>query len=571
MSRRFQLHEHRVHRLLDGLWDFTFLGDAGLDEIHCSELDFDETMAVPGCFDATPRYAARQGVAAYRKRFSIDDETPHRLVFEGVNHRCRIFVAGERVAAHDWGFSEFRVELCGLRPGPTELVVLVDNRVGAPYSSMHQPHFDWYSYGGITRSVRLERLGELWIDALELTTQSIQPPRLGLRLRYAATAPRERARLVIRIDGEPRQVETVSLLGTSGVLERSIDLPGAKLWSPDAPNLLHCQVELDGDDYCQRVGLRKIERRGSSLLLNDQPLILRGVNRHQSHPELGHAVSDALELGDVQLIRELGANFVRSSHYPMNLTFLDLCDETGLVVWNESLGWQHGRADLESPAFLAAQEQHIEEMVAMSRNHASVLFWGILNESASHEPGSRPAYARLLGRLRELDASRLVTYASMYRERDVCFDLCDVMSVNCYPGWYHGELSDIPRDLDQMLAKLTAMQPDKPLIVSEIGAAGLYGWHDWHHGRWSEDYQAELLERALGHLYADGRVAGVAIWQFCDMRTSDMVTRIMGRPRGFNNKGLVDEYRRPKAAFAAVRKLFRRLAERAQPAERGLP
>ncbi|HEV8245071.1 MAG TPA: glycoside hydrolase family 2 TIM barrel-domain containing protein, partial [Polyangiaceae bacterium] len=202
----------------------------------------------------------------------------------------------------------------------------------------------------------------------------------------------------------------------------------------------------------------------------------------------------------------------------------------------------------------------LEEMLLMSRNHACVVLWGILNESASDDEACRPAYAQLLGRLRELDPSRPVTYASNHPKNDLCFDLADVISVNCYPGWYWGSLAEIPAALDELLTELERKQPNKPIIISEIGAAGLYGWHDWHHGRWSEDYQAELLEHALSHLFASGRVAGVAIWQFCDIRTSDALPIILSRPRGFNNKGLVDEYRRPKAAFSAVRRLYQKLA-----------
>ena len=299
-------------------------------------------------------------------------------------------------------------------------------------------------------------------------TTSLAPPRLSLSIRYRTSSAPSRARLAVRFGGEPRLVETVTLAEESGVLSRTIDLPGAKLWSPEAPNLNTCQIQLGNDDLCLRVGLRRLETRGRQLLLNDEPLSLRGVNRHQSHPELGHSVCDAVELGDLQLVRELGANFVRSSHYPMNSTFLDLCDEAGILVWNEAIGWQHGVEQLTEPAFLDAQLAHLEEMVAMSRNHPSVIIWGVLNESASHEERAHDAYARLLGRLRELDPSRPVTYASNHPEDDRCFDLCDIISVNCYPGWYHGTLPEISQWLDNLLAGLERKQPDKPLLIAEI-------------------------------------------------------------------------------------------------------
>ena len=97
----------------------------------------------------------------------------------------------------------------------------------------------------------------------------------------------------------------------------------------------------------------------------------------------------------------------------------------------------------------------------------------------------------------------------------------------------------------------------KPVIISEIGAGAVPGWHDQNRTRWSEEYQAALLERVIRHLFLDRqRASGLAIWQFCDCRVSQQADRIIRRPRGFNNKGVVDEYRRPKLAFDLVRKMF---------------
>src|SRR5258706_12390049 len=104
MSRRFAIHEQRQSVLLDGLWDFTYLGQFELDEVSVGSLVFRDVMAVPGCFDATPRYAAKQGVVAYRRRIFISDDTPHRLSFDAVNHRCPVFVAGKCVAIPQSGF-----------------------------------------------------------------------------------------------------------------------------------------------------------------------------------------------------------------------------------------------------------------------------------------------------------------------------------------------------------------------------------------------------------------------------------------------------------------------------------
>ena len=124
-----------------------------------------------------------------------------------------------------------------------------------------------------------------------------------------------------------------------------------------------------------------------------------------------------------------------------------MCDETGLCVWNEATSWQQTAAHLTDPHYLAAQTRNLNEMVAMSRNRPSVIMWGILNEGHSHDLACRPAYADLLNRLRELDPSRPVTFACNHPFDDVCLNLADIISINCYPGWYIGDLEYIPEHL----------------------------------------------------------------------------------------------------------------------------
>jgi beta-glucuronidase len=97
----------------------------------------------------------------------------------------------------------------------------------------------------------------------------------------------------------------------------------------------------------------------------------------------------------------------------------------------------------------------------------------------------------------------------------------------------------------------------KPIIFSEIGAGAVPGWRDMNQARWSEQYQARLLDTVIRHLFVDReRVCGLSIWQFCDGRTTESLDEILGRPRGFNNKGVVDEYRRPKVAYDVVKRRF---------------
>jgi len=573
MRRRFREHDVRLTQDLGGVWDFVFLGDHDPDAVNVSTLRYDDRMAVPGCFDATPKYAGRRGLVAYRTTALIYDNTPYRLILDGVHHWCRVFVGGQLLGEHVGGFTSFHFDLPPIEPGEVEIVLLVDNRFDYARCPLHLDYMDWYHYGGIARGVELHRLGPLWIETLKVTTLDPSARKIQIEFDYRATEPPGPTELSLTCDGYTVREETLTLTDLSGTLTYQVELAHAALWSPDSPHLHMLHLMLDNgehaDDCYERFGIRQVRVEGQQILINDEPVRLLGYCRHTAHPQFGHALPEAIQVADVQLLQDLGCNFVRGSHYPQDPLFLDLCDETGLCVWNEVIGWQHTAEHLTDPHFIQAQLRNLEEMVAMSANRPSVIMWGILNESHSSDPACRPAYETLLGRLRQLDPTRLVTYASNHPFDDLCFDLVDVISINTYPGWYWGEIDEIPAMLDQIVHHLDiegqpagATWADKPLLISEIGAGAIPGWRDQNATRWSEQYQARLLEVVLKHLFVDRhRVCGISLWQFCDCRSSEQVRRILGRPRGFNNKGTVDEYRRPKLAYEIVKRYFNEIID----------
>jgi beta-glucuronidase len=557
MTRRFAAHQLRRTTALDGIWDFAFLGDADPDAVEADRIAYDDVMAVPGCFDATPAYAGRRGLAAYRTRVHTEAGL-QRLVFDGVQHWCRVLWNGRPIRDHAGGFTRFWAEHES-EGGEAEITVLVDNRFDEK-SPLHMEHFDWYHYGGISRSVELHRLGPVRIDGLKIDTVSVEERRIQVRIDYSAerTGP---AALTIDCDGRAAHVEEVEL-DASGTITRTLEVPWTEPWSTADPRLSTLVVDLAGDDLRERFGLREVRAANGRIAVNGEPVRLLGVNRHEAHPQFGHAQPAALLVNDVQQLRELGANFVRGSHYPLDPLFLDLCDEAGILVWCESIGWQYPVEHLTDPAFVEAQLAHIGEMVAAAQNHPSVILWGILNECPSWSEEGRPVYATLLERLRELDPTRPVTYAAINAHDDQCFDLVDVVSANTYPGWYFGDVPDIPAELDRIAAHVDALgHADKPLIISEIGAGAVPGWNDAHGSLWTEDYQAELLSTVVDHVM-DGqdRISGLSIWVLGDFKTTELRRMALTRPRGVNDKGLIDEYRRPKQAFRAVRERFTREA-----------
>lgn len=567
MMRAFDEHHTRVVKDLDGLWDFRLLGNADVESIDPTTITYDDRIAVPGSFDATPRYAGTRGLVAYRRGVEFVDATRHRLVLNGVHHFCRAFVVqnGETIPLgdHAGGFTRFALDITGHRAGQADLVLLVDNRFDSARCPTHLPYFDWYHYGGICRGAELERLGTKWIDSVRVTTVDYAERQVEISVACAADADGTgtHALSIAVDDNEVASLDLELGAGPSSVMT-TVSLAHAKLWSPEHPELHTVTCRLGDDDLTDRFGIRQVAIDGAQILINGEEVTLLGFCRHEAHPEFGCGLPAAMQIEDLQLLEAMGANFVRGSHYPQDPRFLDLCDERGILVWNEATGWQHTVEHFADPAFIEAQRINIGEMIASGRNHPSVIMWGLQNESHSEDESNRPGYETLIGEIRSLDPSRPVTYASNRWPEDRFHDLIDIVSINTYPGWYDGEIADIGERLDAFVEAVDiSASAGKPIIISEIGAGAVPGFRDRNRSRWSEEYQEELLERVLDHLFLHrDRVAGVALWQFCDIRTAEETRRALMRPRGFNNKGVVDEYRRPKLAFETVKRLFEEIA-----------
>lgn len=553
-------HPLRRSLVLDGTWDFAWLGAVDPAAVDPAA-PCDEAAAVPGTFDSGSRRNGVRGVGLYRRtvRLPVPAGSRLRLHLDGLGLRARVWWDGQPVATCELPYSGEAIDLRADSRTVHQLAIAVDNRFDAELSPLFPPFSDFYAYGGIYRSVRLEVLPELTVARVRVTTLDLATARVRLELRLEGTAP---AVLPLSLAFDDGVAESLSVQPRDGVVVLERRLPGARPWSPDHPELHTVRVAIADDEVVERFGLRTIAARDGRILLNGQPLRLRGVNRHEAHPQFGPVQPRALILDDLHLIKDLGCNFVRAVHYPMDPAFHDLCDRLGLLVWEESLGWGLGEEVLCQPRAAAQAVEQTRRMVAQGVNHPAVIMWGFLNESASDKASAVPLYSALASAVRAEDPTRLVTYASNRMEHDLCFALADVVSVNPYPGWIWPlgdwntpSLSVIRPHLLQLAGRLAALPGavGKPLLVSEIGACALYGCHDRGRAQWSEEFQADFMVEACRAVLDDPRWSGVTLWQFSDSRSFVGVGQIRTKPRGYNCAGLVDEFRRPKLAYDAVR------------------
>jgi beta-glucuronidase len=528
--------------------------------LDVKSIQFAERMPVPGCFDASPAFAGRRGTAAYRTTVRVTPGTPGLLSFGGLGMWSRIYVDGRALGEPGLPYSQIEIGVAPADFATREIIVVSDNRFDRERMPLLEQFFDFYAYGGIFRSVYWHELPERAVDRVEITTTDLAAGQIQANVRFhevfSATV---KAR--VAIDGGV--FATVDLQVADGTTFLDLQVPNPTPWTPASPALHTLDLRVGKDAIVERFGLRVVGIQDGKITLNGEPVKLLGYCRHEAHPQFGPALPLDQLVQDLQLLRDLGCNFVRGSHYPQDPRFLDLCDEYGVLVFEESMGWGQKPEHFTDRNFQRFQVAQTQAMVRKSFNHPCVILWGFLNEGASNTPESRTIYERLAGALRSMDQTRLVTYASMHPLNDLNLDLVDVVSINCYPGWYAQDKEKMAPS-DEIVPRLDAIRDslaergfgDKPFIVSEIGAGAIYGWRDPLHAHWSEEYQDEYLREVCEEVVSNDAIAGVALWQFCDCRTYASC-RALTRPRAFNNKGTLDEYRRPKLAYRTVRAIFR--------------
>ncbi|MBO5959292.1 MAG: hypothetical protein J6Q65_04135, partial [Lentisphaeria bacterium] len=323
-------------------------------------------------------------------------------------------------------------------------------------------YYDFHFAGGILRSACLyelpagTRLGRCTVTTLDRSTGKV---RLDAEL---VDGPQEmiRSLSVAFDDGE---AECYEFSCSNGVATLELNVPDFKIWSMESPALHTVTIALpDGSDaITERFGIRTVEVKGQKILLNGEEIYIAGYNRHEAHPEFGVTLPPGIMMEDLQILRSMNCNFIRGCHYPQDQYFLDLCDELGFIVWEESLGWGNRPEQGERDDFCALQREQTVLMVRNSRNHPCVIMWGFLNECHSHTAPYRALIGNLVRDIKAIDTTRPTTFASMmiaYGEQ--CLDLVDIVSCNTYPGWYgvdHNEeepLQKIASRIEEVMKEL---------------------------------------------------------------------------------------------------------------------
>ena len=502
-------------------------------------------MVVPHSFNDRdtflPVWGYYRGPAWYRLSLpEIEPGLRAELVALGAFSVTDVWLNGDHLGRFQGGFTGFDVDLTPrLREHrPNVLALRVTNEHDPEVlPGMERP--DYYLYGGLYREVFLRTTENVYIPrrGVVVTTPYVRTEKASVDVavelvgtRLAETRATVRAE-IIGPEGEAassREAYTTLSANGRGSVEFSFpDLPSPKLWSPDSPSLYEARVTLLAEGRKlgeERVpfGLRWFRfDADDGFILNGRPLKLRGVNRHQDYPGLGNALAPRLQEHDVELIKSLGANFVRCSHYPMHPAFLDACDRQGVLVYEEIASWQH----IGGEPFAKNAEAMMEEMIARDRHHPSVILWGLLNEGRD-----KSLFSRLHETAKRCDPSRPTTYAENYPEdgnRLGTTDIPDVLGINY----------SMP-EIDRM----REIVGHRPMLSSEFANANIE-----RGDLRGELGQAEFILTDLTVLESLDWLAGTALWSMHDYGTDmDIVWPLQ-------KSGVFDAWRLPKVATHALK------------------
>ncbi|HEX6717717.1 MAG TPA: glycoside hydrolase family 2 TIM barrel-domain containing protein [Pyrinomonadaceae bacterium] len=519
------------------------------------EYDFDSsgTLQVPGDWNTqTDQLFFYEGTVWYKKSFDYQRKPNTRVFvyFGAANYFADVFLNGEKIGQHEGGFTPFNFEITSLvRETGNFLVVKVDNK--RRRDAVPTWITDWWNYGGLTRDVKLIETPTTFIHDYLIQLQKSSRNRISGYVKLGGDKLNQRITVRIPEAGFSRSFNTDARgLAT---IDFNADL---KLWSPENPKLYDVTIEAETDRVQEQIGFRSIETRGTEILLNGQPIFLRGICIHEEAPFRG---GRAYSREDAQTLlgwaKELGANFVRLAHYPHNEFMIREADRLGIMVWSEipvywTIQW-------ENPGTLENARNQLSEMIARDKNRAAIIIWSVANETPLSD--ARLSFLKnLISHARSLDSSRLLS-AAMERHYtnettqmidDPLGEYLDVLGCNEYVGWYDG----LPEKADGLEWK---SKYQKPLVMSEFGGDALYGHHGDALTRWTEEYQESIYQHQIAMLKKIPFLRGTSPWILTDFRSP---RRPLPKIQDYwNRKGLISNRGEKKKAFYVLQQWYREL------------
>jgi beta-glucuronidase len=585
----------RERRPLTGLWRFRLdrAGEGRSAEWFRRPLAHAQEMPVPASFNdvtADPAVRDHVGDVWYQTTMRVPrgwDGQRVVLHFESATHRATAWVNDTEVISHEGGYTPFEAEVTDLVQAGDEarITVVVNNTLSwqsippgvvedTPEGKRLRYFHDFFNYAGIHRPVWLYTTGRCHLtDVTVVTGLADAHGAIEFRTEVSGSDSTDgpEVRVVLR-DADGAEIATGR--GASGTLT----VANVHRWAPGDGYLYDLEIQLIGDagelldSYHQSVGVRTVAVDGTRFLINGEPFYFTGFGKHEDLAVIGKGHNDAFLVHDFELLKWIGANSFRTSHYPYAEAVLDYADRQGIVVIDETAavgmnmglgggilgqqGYTTFSPETINERTRDGHAQAIRELVARDKNHPSVVLWSIANEPESHTEGAERYFKPLFELTRQLDPTRPVGFVNeVLASHGKCrvSQFGDVVMLNRYYGWYlhTGDLETAELAWEQELKGWAG--EGKPIIITEYGADTYSGLHSLIPQPWSEEYQVELLD--MNHRVFDrvDAVAGEQVWAFADFTTTSGIMRVGG-----NKKGVFTRDRQPKSAAHALRRRWRK-------------
>lgn len=528
-----------------------------------------------------------QGKGLYRRVLTLPEVDPHRryyLKIDAASKAAEVTVNGKSAGSHAGGYTAFVVDVTDYIQKENIIEITVDNgrKDITPISA------DFTFWGGIYRDVWLVstpeqhfRMDNMGSDGVFVSTPEVNGQRGKIQVKGEVTNDAETSvtlevqNQIYSPQGDLLQTRKQKVKLKAGETREfgyvSDVIANPDLWSPETPSLYKVKTQLLNpktneviDEKTNKVGFRWFAFDGNKgFSLNGKPYKLRGVNRHQDQAPVGVALDDEAHRRDIRLIKELGCNFIRISHYPQDDAIVEMCDELGLLAWEEI---PIINIVPDTPGYADNCELNLREMIRQHYNHPSIIAWGYMNEilltvppvdSPEWQPCKERTVAlaqRLEAALKEEDSSRVSVMAfnmtNLYNE--IGLDLEDVAGWNLYQGWYVDKLEDFNKWCEDQHRRY----PHHPIIISEWGAGSDRRLHTTE-GRafdFSMEYQQTYVEHYLPFIEEKEWISGCTYWNFIDF---NVAARQESMPR-VNNKGLFYNDRTPKDVAYYFKSMWRK-------------
>lgn len=567
---------------MDGMWKFHLdERSVGENEGWIDGIPGEEMIPVPASFqDFYTEKDIREytGDFWYETDFFVPGEWEGReilLRFGAATHRASVYVNGILITEHEGGFLPFSAKVTTVvrYDSYNKVVVKVNNELNCTNlpcgetitlpngKKMSKPYFDFFNYAGLQRSVYL----------LALPGESI----VDFDLDYAIHGKNAEVSYQIRTNGE--HAVQLALFDAKGHCVAQKDgkegvlyVENARLWQVRNAYLYRLRIRImDGeeliDEYEQEIGIRTVKVEGTDILINGEPVYLKGFGKHEDSDIVGRGFSIGIMKRDFELMKWIGANSFRTSHYPYSEEIYQMADREGFLIIDEvpavgmfqslmnfmeaSTGKQTAFFEKETtPVLLKAHLRAIEEMITRDKNHPSVIAWSLLNEPETTNEAAVPYFKEVFDFANKLDMQkRPRTFALIMNslpDTCKCYQFSDIIALNRYYGWYMKGGYEICVAEELFRKEMDAWKEkklNKPFIFTEYGADTLASEHKLPSVMWSQEYQDEYLKMTHEVFDSYDFIKGEQIWNFADFQTTDGIMRVNG-----NKKGVFTRQRQPK-------------------------